>query len=304
MGCCVGYPKDIAVGQVTRLALGTVQFGLPYGIANRHGQAPDAEVRRILERAQLGGIDVLDTAIAYGDSEARLGAMGIIGWKVVTKLPAVPDGCDDVASWTACQVNGSLTRLHRTQLYALLLHRPAQLLESGGGRLYDALMQLKHSGHVERIGISIYDAAELEAFEGQYHLDIVQAPFNILDRRLRDTGWLHRLARDGIELHVRSVFLQGLLLMPSSQRPPRFDRWAQLWSKLDNWLHDWHLTPLEACLRFALSFPEIDRVIVGVDTVGQLDEILEAVDGPLPPVPPELSVDDLALINPSNWVSL
>jgi aryl-alcohol dehydrogenase-like predicted oxidoreductase len=304
MGRFIRAAQGTETTRMTALALGTVQFGLDYGIANQRGRIPDAEARQILDRARLAGIDVLDTAIAYGDSELRLGVLGTAGWQVVSKLPELPEACPDILTWVRGAVEGSLQRLRRRRLSGLLLHRPRQLLEAGGERLYDALVRVKQEGLVDRIGMSIYDPAELEAFHGRHRLDIVQAPFSILDRRLANTGWLRRLADQGVEVHVRSVFLQGLLLMPPGRRPKRFDRWAALWSRWDAWLRDNHLTPLQACLRYALSFPEISRVIVGVDIVDQLEEILEAAEGSLPPVPRELDVDDLLLINPSNWVSV
>ena len=134
--------------------------------------------------------------------------------------------------------------------------------------------------------------------------DVVQAPFNILDRRLIDSGWFGRLRDLGVELHVRSVFMQGLLLMPATLRPAKFHRWQPLWNEWDRWLRAHQLTPLEACLRYALSFNEIRRVIVGVDTPGQLKEIIAAAAGELPPVPFGLRSTDVALLNPSNWPHL
>ncbi len=289
---------------MNRLALGTAQFGLDYGIANRRGRIPDDEARAILRRARVAGIDMLDTAIAYGDSETRLGAMGIAGWQVISKLPAAPEACDDISKWVVDAISGSLDRLHCRRLTGLLLHRPQQLLEAAGHRLYEALALVKRDGLVERVGVSIYDPGELDALGGRYRFDIVQAPFNILDHRLIETGWLRRLADEGVELHARSVFLQGLLLMRPDERPRKFDRWTSLWSRWEAWLSADRLSPLQACLRHVLSFPEISRVIVGVDGSLQLDEILEASRGPVPQVPAELHVADLALIVPPNWVSL
>jgi len=196
-----------------KLGIGTVQFGLNYGVANRQGQVSQDEAKAILGHAWASGMDTLDTAIAYGDSEQRLGEIGIRDWRVVSKLPSIPDGCSDISQWVTDSVNESLQRLKVKCLYGLLLHQPKQLLGQAGGRLYSVLQQLKRDGRIEKIGISIYDPEELDAVCSHYHLDMVQAPFNIFDRRLIDSGWLARLAEQDTELHVRSVFLQGLLLM-------------------------------------------------------------------------------------------
>jgi len=287
-----------------KLALGTVQFGLSYGVANQSGQVTQDEGRAMLQLAAINQIDTLDTAIAYGESEQRLGEIGVSGWNIVSKLPAIPDDCNDVAKWIADAVEGSRQRLNVDSLYGMLLHRPQQLMDKAGNDIYRALEQLKQDGVVQKIGVSIYEPSELNALCKYFQFDLVQAPFNILDRRLIDTGWMTRLSEQGTELHVRSVFLQGVLLMPEGKIPSKFNRWDSLWAKWYSWLEDVKLTPLQACLCHALSFPEIDKVIVGVDNQNQLIEIIQAVKGVIPDVPDELKSDDLDLINPARWTAL
>lgn len=287
-----------------RLALGTAQFGLNYGIANQAGQVLVCDAATILDCAAAAGLDTLDTAIAYGDSEERLGQIGVNQWQIMSKLPQLPDRSQDVSAWVRSSVMGSLERLKVSCLGGLLLHHPADLLGSQGDALYAAMAELKSIGVVKKIGISIYQPDELDTLLGRMSFDVVQAPFNILDRRLIDSGWLSRLYALGVELHVRSVFMQGLLLMQGSQRPDKFQRWQPLWDEWEHWLSVHQLTPLEACLRYALSFNEIRRVIVGVDTIGQLKEIMTDASGNLPPVPVGLRSTDVALLNPSNWHQL
>ena len=287
-----------------KLALGTVQFGQNYGIANQAGQVSPAETKAILELATAQRINMLDTATSYGDSELRLGAIGIPNWQVVSKLPAVPDGCADIAGWVTDSAHASLRRLGLQSHYGLLLHRPQQLLDADGDQIFLALQNLKTMGLVEKIGVSIYDPAELDALCPRFEFDIVQAPFNLLDRRMINSGWMNRLANSGTELHVRSIFLQGLLLMTPSERPSKFNRWQQLWSAYSEWLRSDEITPLQACVRYSLSFAEITRVIVGVDAAHQLREIVEATDGSIPVLPGTLQVQDRDLINPSRWAAL
>jgi aryl-alcohol dehydrogenase-like predicted oxidoreductase len=287
-----------------KLALGTVQFGLEYGIANREGRVTMDAAASIVRTARLAGIDTLDTAAAYGDSEARLGTIGVADWRVVSKLPPFPEPCDDISGWAVACVRASLTRLKVPRLYGLLLHRPDQLLGAGGDRLFDALQQLKAVGLVRKIGVSIYDPSELDALWPRFPCDLVQAPFNLLDRRLVTSGWLTRLAAEGVELHVRSVFLQGLLLMSAERREPAFRRWTPIWEGFDRWLAQTGVTPLQACLRDALAVPEIARVIVGVDSLQQLLEILAAADGPADRVPEALRTEDRDLLNPARWGTL
>jgi aryl-alcohol dehydrogenase-like predicted oxidoreductase len=287
-----------------KLALGTVQFGLNYGVANTSGQVSSEIAGAILQHAQQAGIDTLDTAIAYGESESVLGNIGVQPWKVVTKLHAVPDACTDVTQWVKSQVQGSLRRMGIDSLHGLLLHRPGQLLEGIGAELYAALQSLKADGLAGKVGISVYGAAELDAFHGRYAFDLVQSPFNILDRSFVDSGWAQRLKNDGVEVHTRSALLQGLLLMPKEKRPAKFERWKDVWSEWDRWLSETGLSPLQACLRFTNTLDCIDRVVVGVDNVAQLEEIISAAEGLLPSLPQFKILQDDRLVNPATWNQL
>ena len=285
----------------SRLALGTVQFGGPYGIANHRGQVSRQDAADILALAAAAGLNTLDTAIAYGQAEDTLGEVGVPQWHVVSKLPAIPECQGDVSCWVYESVADLLQRLRIPRLRGLLLHRSQDLAGPHGEALHQALMALKTRGMVEKIGVSIYAPEELDVLWSRIPLDLVQAPLSIVDRRLATSGWLKRLSDAGTEVHVRSVFLQGLLLMESSRRPAQFSRWQTLWEAWDRWLDSHALTPLQACLGFALSHSTVDRVVVGVDNVTQLQEILAAV-GAAPVVPLDaLASEDLDLINPSRW---
>jgi len=287
-----------------KLALGTVQFGLDYGIANKDGQVRLDEVRKILDYGFALGMNTLDTAIGYGASEQILGEAGVEQWKIVSKLPAMPDGCVDIAQWAESEVDGSLRRLKVDRLYGLLLHRPQQLLEQKGRELYHAMRQLQHDGRVNKIGVSIYEPSELDALCHRYQFDLVQSPFSLIDHRLINSGWLKRLASEGSEIHVRSVFLQGLLLMQASDRPMKFNRWAKLWSRYDDWLSNSCLSPAQACLRYVLSFPEISQVVLGVDNLTQLKDVFQVATGEVLCVPDDLCCEDIELINPARWADL
>lgn len=272
-----------------------------YGIANRAGQVERDAAEAIIARAHASGFDLLDTAVAYGDSERRLGEIGVADWKIVSKLPAAPAGCSDFDAWALECLESSLRRLRVKRLYGLLFHRPGQLLEPSGAKLYHALALLRERGLVEKIGVSVYSPEELDAIFSLFRFDIVQAPFNVIDRRLLNSGWLRRLHGDGVEVHTRSVFLQGLLLMNSKSRPAQFDTWAELWSEWHRWLEDQAVDPLAGCLSFVRSFEEIDRIVIGVDSVSQLEAILEVGEIPAGTVPSSLMSNDLQLIDPSMW---
>ena len=261
-------------------------------------------MRKILAEAARRGMDVLDTAIAYGESESMLGEIGVPSWRVVSKLPAVPDDCNNVLDWVAEQIGGSLIRLKTDRLYAVLLHRPQQLFNGRGDEIIRALERAKSLGLTEKVGLSIYSIDEFAPLLDQGYIDIIQTPFSILDRRLLKSACLSRLQQAGIEVHVRSIFLQGLLLLTKAQLPKEISRWRNIWEEWERWQNVTGLTPLAACLRYALSVREIDKVIVGVDSLRQLQEIFTAADGEMPGLPNWSDFIDTALINPTLWGAL
>ena len=288
-----------------RIALGTVQFGQNYGVANVSGQVGIQECGRILDEAFSFGVDTLDTAISYGDSEAVLGQIGLENWKIISKLSRIPESeLGNTFSWVADQVVASLGRLKVGSLHGLLLHCPDQLFSPAGKQIYQSLLRLKELGYVKKIGVSIYSPNELDKIFEEMHFDIVQAPLSILDRRLVNSGWLTRLRDANAELHVRSIFLQGLLLMSNERRPQKFDRWQSIWSEWNRWLVENSLTPLEACLGYVLSIDEVDRVVIGVDSHEHLCEIFSSMNQRnliLPNWPENI---DIELLNPAHWSSL
>jgi aryl-alcohol dehydrogenase-like predicted oxidoreductase len=289
---------------LNRLALGTVQLGMPYGIANLTGQVSHLQAKAMLQLALANSIDTLDTAMSYGDSEACLGKIGTKSFKLITKLPALPNDCEDVCAWVQQQVATSLARLGVTTIYGLLIHRPEDLLGQNGAELHHALQLSKDNGQVKKIGISIYSPAELQLLLSRYRFDLVQAPFNLIDRRLYTSGWMRRLRDEGIEIHTRSAFLQGLLLMAQADIPAKFSPWNNLWQNWRQWLDDRNLTALQTCLAFSLSFPEIDRVIVGADSTDQLMQIVSSENRKFISDFPNLQSEDESLINPVNWSKL
>lgn len=287
-----------------KLAIGTVQFGLTYGIANTAGQVSRDEISKILALAGQVSVDTLDTAIAYGDSELRLGDLGVRDFKVVTKLPPMPPAVANVEAWVHERVRSSFARLKVGSVYGLLLHRSADLSGVNGGALAAALMQLKCDGLVEKIGASVYSPVELEPALNACPVDLIQAPFSIVDRRFLEGGWFRRLKNDGVEIHVRSVFLQGLLLVPRAEIPVRFERWGRLFDAWHKWLKEEDTSAVDACLGYVASQSHVDKIVVGVDSAIQFSEIIRAMERGLPAGCPDFRCDDEQLISPSNWNKL
>lgn len=285
----------------SKLALGTAQFGLDYGIANTGGQIPIEEADRILVAAREVGIDTIDTAISYGDSEERLGRLGVDDWKVISKVPALPESIVDVNQWLVDHVRGSLSRLGVRQLDGLLLHRPIDILCARSSEYVQALTFVRSEGLVRSIGYSIYSPDELADLVAVFPPDIIQSPYSIIDRRLVTSGWMKRLTEAGVRIHTRSTFLQGLLLVSGDSRPSWCNRWKSLWQTFSEECDALNTSPLALSLGYVLSQPLVERVVVGVDTFAHFQQVVQACSQVSPVNFPELACEDLGLIDPTRW---
>jgi aryl-alcohol dehydrogenase-like predicted oxidoreductase len=290
-----------------KLGLGTVQFGLDYGVSNRNGKTPPHEVRRMLEMAAANGIRILDTAAIYGESEAILGALlpQRHPFEVITKLPSLLAGPKRRFEPAEADrlLERSLARLRCDAVHGLLLHRPDDLLSAWGDEVMDWLMRIKGEGRAGKIGVSVYAEDDLDSLMSRYPLDLIQAPVNVFDQRLVQSGALQRCRNRGAEIHVRSVFLQGLLLMEPSELPAYFHRYADRLAKFGQFARQQGLAPAAAALAYVRNLPEADAIIVGANDHVQLLQLIDAFgqspDG-LDFAP--FAETDPALLNPSRWV--
>ncbi|RHX91164.1 aldo/keto reductase [Leptospira yasudae] len=284
------------------LVLGTVQFGLKYGVSNRQGKVDEAEAEKILDLSFANGIRVLDTAIAYGDSESILGKLNQGRFEVVTKLPSIPKNCSSPGSWTTDSIKESFERLRIQKLKGLLLHDPSILSSQFGREVYSRIRDFIDEGKIEKFGISIYSYRDLELIPDFVSYDIIQTPMNVFDRKFLTSGWLEKMNTDGILIQVRSIFLQGLLLMESSNRPQYFFPWNKHLEQWDKWLQDNKIEPLEACIKYIQSIQGISQIVFGVESVFHLREILSFCQKKNEILFPNyLASEDEGLINPSLW---
>lgn len=292
------------IGMARKITLGTVQFGMDYGIANNTGQIEKAEIIKILSYARHIGITTLDTAINYGSCETILGQIGVSNWKIVTKLPITPEDISDRHKWVRRQVEQSLLRLGVTSIYGVLFHAPLQLLTSAGQELASELQSLREEGIIKKIGVSIYNPDHLEQLFDVCEINLVQAPLNFLNQRIHSSGWADRLIRNGVELHVRSLFLQGLLLMKPQYRPKQFAQWSSVWHVWDSWCVSMNINPLEACLRLPITVLPDAKMVVGIDKLEHLQEIVNIPNKPLTALPDFSAFNVNDLIDPSCWSKL
>ena len=263
-----------------QLCLGTAQFGLTYGITNATGQVPEHAVAPILVQAMEAGVRWLDTAQAYGNAEEVLGRQlpETHEFGLISKLPVQPQpefSAQDADTWerafrTSCQ------RLGVCKLNALLLHAPADLAKSGGQHLEDWLLSLRERGLVERLGVSIYEAADLDGLNPEL-LDLVQLPLSLFDQRLLQDGTVARLRAGGSAIHARSLYLQGLLLKPAVQWP----HWVNSETRrhkeeLEALAHKKGCQAIDLALGFARAQTDLEAVVLGVCSIEELEALLQS----------------------------
>ena len=284
-----------------QLCLGTVQFGLPYGVTNQGGQVPEDEVSRILDLAASSGIELLDTAQAYGTAETVLGRCWPIGAprRLVSKLSPGAGR----QSWEASLIT-SMERLQAQTLDGFLVHRASDLLAPDGKELLDWLQGLRDRKLVERIGVSIYDASELEGLPLD-RLQLVQLPLSVYDQRPIRNGTIGKLQDLGIAVHVRSVLLQGLLLQSPEHWPahlsPAFRNHHARWLEQ---LHQEGVSPLAGALAFVRGCEGVESVLCGVSWRKELVEVLESWSHPkwsAEKTPEEWAWENVMDIDPRRW---
>lgn len=285
-----------------KLALGTVQFGLDYGAFNSAGRVDEAQARAILDVAQDAGIDTLDTARAYGTSEAVLGALGAgARFRIVTKIASLANA-GDMAAAVVDSLAASRASLRCERLDAVLFHSASDLLGDRAAEAWAAAERARGDGLVGQIGVSVYDAEQALEIAGRFPIELVQLPVSTFDQRAIASGALDRLKQRGIEIHARSVFLQGFALSDPDSLPGGLGRFRPELAAFRALAARQSLTPLQAALGFVLAQQAIDRLVVGVQSAKELQEICEASQQPLDLTGTgSVASSDLQLLNPGLW---
>lgn len=295
--------------RAARLCLGTAQFGFDYGITNARGRIGAPEAADMLALCHRAGVDMVDTAHGYADSERLLGQIATgDDFRIVTKTPPLAGLAPDAAAGRLSQgLDASLEHLRRTSIDALLVHDCEALLGAAGAAIWRCLETAKAAGLVARVGVSVYDGKQIDALLARFPLDIVQLPLNPLDRRLVDGGQIDRLLAAGVAIHARSLFLQGLLLAPAGAAPQGLESLAAATAALQAAYRSAGLTPLEGIFASMAAFTGIERFVVGATSLAELEAIILAADraggievalaSPARPIDPDQ-------LNPARWPTL
>lgn len=299
-----------------KLGLGTVQFGLPYGISNSKGLIDVRTVHEILDYG-LDFVETLDTAAAYGESEKRIGSylkrLNSEGrkhsYRLVTKLPPI-DGdniSDSVLKEARNIFESSLSNLSVNQLHGLLIHNSDDLLKPGCEKLYELMLSFKDRKLVKKVGVSVYSPEQLAKILEKHPIDLVQVPLSIFDQRFIESNTLQSLKQGGVEVHVRSIFTQGLIFLDPSQLRGSLTKHKKFLTSFRDELARLNMTPLEAVFQFLIEKSGfIDCVIIGSCAKQELFETyhcLKSVESsPNQDFNPDKwSSNDESLINPSKW---
>lgn len=291
-----------------KICLGTAQFGLPYGITNTVGQVAEREVRALLKKAALAGVRYLDTAQAYGNAENILGSLLLPdhSFKLISKLHSqrqLSFTADDYVVWERA-FESSCQRLKQPCLDALLLHSAGDLRKPGGKHLQDWLLSLRDRGMVQRLGVSIYESSDIDGVSPEL-LDLVQLPLSLYDQRLLSDGTIVRLRAQGCAVHARSLYLQGLLLSPTASWPTWVDPAdREHHTRLEELAANRGCTVLECALGFARAQEDLEAVVVGLCSLRELEQLLQAWHKTSPWVDAEWkqwSLESSEILDPRRW---
>ena len=282
---------------LNKLILGTVQFGLSYGINNSTGKVSKSDVSKILSEAKAKGLSILDTSYAYGESEVVLGELleNDNYFKIVSKLPRTTKSPQLI-------FNETTQRLKKNKLYGYLIHHFDFFKENQG--IWADIQTFKKDGLIEKTGFSLYHPSELEyLFLQKIDFDLLQIPYNILDKTFKP--YLKELKQRNIEIHTRSVFLQGLFFKSVEELPVKLKPLKPYLIAITEFCKEQSITIEELALNGVIHHPDIDGVLVGVDNITQFQKNIQSVWTEIPAKFSEfintLDVKEKELLNPANW---
>lgn len=283
---------------MSKIVLGTVQFGVNYGINNPSGKVSLEEVCNILHVAVQGGITTLDTSSAYGTSEVVLGKAlrgSSIKFNIVSKYPKSDKGVRD----TFAQ---SLQNLGVTSLYGYLVHHFEFYEEHP--EIFEEMTALKKDGKIEKVGFSLYNVEQLQyLIDKEVKFDILQFPYNIFDRQFE--RYMPHLADMGVEIHTRSAFLQGLFFKDTNTLPDKLLPMKRYLDLLHSYCDVHDLTIEQLAFGYVLANQHVKGALIGVDNHTQLETNIEVAGKQLSKEDLDfiqsLDIKEKKLLNPVNW---
>jgi len=286
------------------IILGSANFNQKYGI--KKNSISKNEIKKLFNLATKNKIKKIDTAPSYNQSEKIIGSFNKCKFKIISKISKRPKNIKnkDLNKWIKKSVITSLKNLKAKKLECLLLHDSKSLLGKDGREIYKSLYDMKIKNFTKKIGISIYDFNTLDRILKKFKFDLIQAPLNIFDQRLINSGWLKKLNSRKIEVHARSIFLQGVLLLKHNQLPKKLKKFSKHWKLWEGWLKRNKLSALQACLLFVANQRKLDGILVGCNSKEHLTEIIKFKKTKLQNNFPkfELKINNKKLTDPRKWI--
>ncbi|HEY0436657.1 MAG TPA: bifunctional regulator KidO [Phenylobacterium sp.] len=286
---------------IHKLGLGSGQFGLDQQ-AGARGRPRDAEAREILAIAARSGLRVLEVGGHSAAAEITLGQVMPKPQPFRLTITSVrPDRGPDFAE---AEIRAQMARLATGSVDAILAPSATDLFSAHGPALWDRLRRLKDTGICKKIGVSVYASDDPVGLARRFKPDVIQAPASLLDQRLLIDGTLAELAGMGVEVQLRSIFLNGLLFLPPDRAPTHLKAAAGRISRARRLIAEGRSDPLQAALGFALSRPEASTVLVGVASASEMSAVIAAAMSPPPDLDwDEMALDDPAALDPRAWAA-
>ncbi|WP_374573932.1 bifunctional regulator KidO [Phenylobacterium sp.] len=285
-----------------KLGLGSGQFPLDQVYGTARGRPPEAEVREILEISARARLSVFDIAGRSPKAETILGEVTPRPNPFRMSISTVrPDKGPDVVE---AEARAAMRRLGVERVDTIFVPSASDLFGPHGLALWTRVQQMRDAGLCRNVGVSLYASDDPVGVAKRFRPDVVQAPASLLDQRLLVDGTLASLCEMGVEVHLRSIFLNGLLFLPPDRVPHQFKAAAGRLSRARRLIAEGRSDPLQAALGFALSRPEASTVLVGVTSAAELSAVIAAASSP----PPDLDWDEMALDDPvaldtPNWAA-
>ena len=256
----------------SKIILGSANFGLKYSQLNAYKKVDKKEIRKILRFCEKNKIEYLDTAHGYGNAEKIIGQLKKTEWKIITKIPKIKSqNSIEIRKYIFEIINNSLKNLNCKSLYGILFHDEKQLLSKNGSKIFKCLKYLKKKGMINKIGVSFYTPEILIKTLSNFKIDLIQIPINYINRSFINQKILKKIKKQNIEVHARSIFLQGLLLKEKTNN--------KKFKKFISYINMWHnknkISRLESSLNFFNNLNFIDKYIFGLESLKQLKQIIK-----------------------------
>ena len=253
-----------------KIVLGTAQFSNDYGVTNEEF-LNNYKIKKILQESLKFDIKTIDTAPNYKGVEKKLGIFNLKSFNLITKMSLSHNNKILSSNDLEQKIENSISNLNIEKIYAILIRNPKNLLKNI--KLLDVLKDYKKKEKVFKIGYTLYNTEELEELYKFFKPDIVQIPYSIVDKRFEKKNWITKMYNEGVEIHVRSVFLQGLLLVNIESLPKKFQKYKNFFEKFDLWVNKKKISKLQACLGPILYDKRIAKVVVGISSSKNLAQI-------------------------------